>query len=260
MVKIRLRRVGAKKQPSYRVVVADSRSPRDGRFIETIGHYNPRVDPPTVVIQEDRALYWLSVGAQPTEPVARFFEKLGLADKLAQVHAGAAITDVATPMPDAPAKTKKAKSAVPAAPTADEAAAAPEAKAETPTPKAKAPEAKAAAPKAEAAVEAVAAPAEAVAAPAEAAVAESDEAAAAPAAAVQTPAVEEVVEEVAAGGLAALGLSGRVQSALEAAGVDSVADLRARASEGDDALIALPGIGAKAVEEIREKLADDQGG
>ncbi len=71
MVKIRLRRVGAKKQPSYRIVVADSRSPRDGRFIENIGHYNPRTDPPTVVIKEDRALYWLSIGAQPTEAVER---------------------------------------------------------------------------------------------------------------------------------------------------------------------------------------------
>ena len=77
MVKIRLRRVGAKKQPSYRVVVTDSRAPRDGRFIETIGHYNPRTDPPTVVIKEDRALYWLSVGAQPSDAVARFLEKLG---------------------------------------------------------------------------------------------------------------------------------------------------------------------------------------
>jgi len=77
MVKIRLRRVGAKKQPSYRVVVTDSRSPRDGRFIETIGHYNPRTEPPTVVIKEERALYWLSQGAQPTDAVNRMLKKLG---------------------------------------------------------------------------------------------------------------------------------------------------------------------------------------
>ena len=69
MVKIRLRRTGAKKQPSYRVVVADSRSPRDGRFIEIIGHYNPRTEPATINIQEDRALYGLSVGAQMSDPV-----------------------------------------------------------------------------------------------------------------------------------------------------------------------------------------------
>ena len=77
MVKIRLRRVGAKKQPSYRVVVADSRAPRDGRFIETIGFYNPRTEPETVRIKEDRALHWLSVGAQPTDSVARLLNKQG---------------------------------------------------------------------------------------------------------------------------------------------------------------------------------------
>ena len=81
MVRIRLRRVGAKKQPSYRVVVADQRSPRDGRFIEIIGHYNPRTDPPTVVIKEDRALHWLSTGAQPSDPVGRMLKNLGIMDK-----------------------------------------------------------------------------------------------------------------------------------------------------------------------------------
>jgi len=77
-VRIRLRRTGGKGQPSYRIVVADSRSPRDGRFIETIGHYNPRTDPPTYEIDEQRARYWLSVGAQPSDPVARLLEKKGL--------------------------------------------------------------------------------------------------------------------------------------------------------------------------------------
>jgi small subunit ribosomal protein S16 len=81
MVRIRLRRVGAKKQPSYRVVVADRESPRDGRFIEIIGNYNPRTDPPTMVIKEDRALYWLEHGAQPSEPVARMLQKTGIMDK-----------------------------------------------------------------------------------------------------------------------------------------------------------------------------------
>jgi small subunit ribosomal protein S16 len=84
MVKIRLRRTGAKKQPHYRVVVTDSRSPRDGKFIEIIGHYNPRTEPPTVEIKADRALYWLSVGAQPSEAVKRMLDKMGI---LAQVPA-----------------------------------------------------------------------------------------------------------------------------------------------------------------------------
>lgn len=91
MLKIRLRRVGAKKQPSYRVVIADSRSPRDGRFIETIGFYNPRTEPPTVEIREDRALYWLSQGAQPTESVASLFQRLGTLDRLARLKSGEAL-------------------------------------------------------------------------------------------------------------------------------------------------------------------------
>jgi small subunit ribosomal protein S16 len=88
MVRIRLRRVGAKKQPSYRVVVADSESPRDGRFIETIGFYNPRTDPPTVEIEAERALHWLRHGAQPSEAVARMLRNLGIMDKLARLKAG----------------------------------------------------------------------------------------------------------------------------------------------------------------------------
>jgi small subunit ribosomal protein S16 len=89
MVRIRLRRVGAKKQPSYRVVVAHSESPRDGRFIETIGFYNPRTDPPTVEIKAERALHWLQRGAQPSDPVARMLRNLGIMDKLARLKAGA---------------------------------------------------------------------------------------------------------------------------------------------------------------------------
>jgi small subunit ribosomal protein S16 len=69
MVKIRLMRVGKTKQPSYRVVVADSRSPRDGRIIEAIGHYHPRQDPSEIVIKSDRAVYWLGKGAQPSNTV-----------------------------------------------------------------------------------------------------------------------------------------------------------------------------------------------
>ena len=93
MVRIRLNRVGAKRQPSYRVVVADQRSPRDGRFIEIIGHYNPRTDPSTMVIKEDRAVYWLQQGAQPSEPVRRMLDKLGISDKTAQTTESAVQTD-----------------------------------------------------------------------------------------------------------------------------------------------------------------------
>jgi small subunit ribosomal protein S16 len=78
MLKIRLRRTGRKDQPSYRIVVADSRSPRDGRFVENIGHYNPLTDPETVVVNKDRALHWVSVGAQPTEAVERMLKKVGV--------------------------------------------------------------------------------------------------------------------------------------------------------------------------------------
>ena len=88
MVKIRLRRTGAKKKPTYRVVVADSRTPRDGRFIEIIGHYNPRTEPVTFDIHEDRVLHWLSAGAQPTDPVRRLLDNVGTLDRFARLKAG----------------------------------------------------------------------------------------------------------------------------------------------------------------------------
>ena len=81
MVKIRLRRVGARKRPSYRLVVADVRAPRDGAFINIIGHYNPLTDPETVVIDEEKALHWLRQGAQPTATAARLLFKAGIIDK-----------------------------------------------------------------------------------------------------------------------------------------------------------------------------------
>lgn len=95
MVRIRLRRVGLKKQASYRIVVADHESPRDGRYIEIIGFYNPRTDPPQVDLKEDRALYWLSVGAQPSEPVARMLKNLGTTDRLARLRKGETIEALA---------------------------------------------------------------------------------------------------------------------------------------------------------------------
>jgi len=78
LLRIRLKRIGKKKQPAYRIVVADSRSPRDGRPVQEIGHYNPMTNPPEVVIDGDRALYWVSQGAQPSEAVNRILARQGL--------------------------------------------------------------------------------------------------------------------------------------------------------------------------------------
>ena len=77
-VKIRLRRMGAKKAPFYRIVVADSRYPRDGRFIEEIGTYNPLADPSEVTIEADKAKAWIANGAQPTDTVKALFKKEGI--------------------------------------------------------------------------------------------------------------------------------------------------------------------------------------
>ena len=81
MVKIRLRRMGATKRPFYRIVVADSRSPRDGRFIENIGRYHPLEDPSLIEIDEERALYWLGQGAQPTGQVHNLLRIRGILDR-----------------------------------------------------------------------------------------------------------------------------------------------------------------------------------
>jgi small subunit ribosomal protein S16 len=80
-VRLRLTRVGAKKDPIWRVVVADQRSPRDGRVIETIGHYNPQTDPSTIVIDEDRARSWLARGAQPSNTVRKLLRVQGISTK-----------------------------------------------------------------------------------------------------------------------------------------------------------------------------------
>ena len=77
-VRIRLTRVGAKKQPSYRVVVADARSARDSRAIETIGHYNPRTEPIELNVDETKAKEWLAKGAQPSDTVVRLFKQAGI--------------------------------------------------------------------------------------------------------------------------------------------------------------------------------------
>jgi len=170
MVRIRLRRVGKKKQPSYRVVVADSRSPRNGRFIETIGFYNPLTDPPTVRINEERALYWLSQGAQPSEAVARLLEKQGTLDRFARLRKGEDL------------EALLAEAAEEVAPTE----------------------------------------------------------------------VKEAPPEIS---LAELGLSKRVQSLLEEAGVASVREILAKLEEGEKGLLAIEGFGPKSLAEVREKLS-----
>ena len=88
MVRLRLRRIGAKKQPSYRVVAADKEAPRDGRFLEILGHYNPRTEPSTITLQEDRIFHWLSVGAQPSDSVARLFKQMGTDERFARFKNG----------------------------------------------------------------------------------------------------------------------------------------------------------------------------
>jgi small subunit ribosomal protein S16 len=88
MVRIRLRRVGLKGQPSYRIVVADKEAPRDGRFLEIVGFYNPRTDPATIQIAEERVYDWMSKGAQPTESVAKLFQSVGLFERFQRYKQG----------------------------------------------------------------------------------------------------------------------------------------------------------------------------
>lgn len=85
-VKIRLSRFGAKKQPSYRIVVAEARTKRDGRTIETLGHYDPRTEPPTVVLNEERTQYWLGVGAQPTDALGPILKRAGITDQFVKLR------------------------------------------------------------------------------------------------------------------------------------------------------------------------------
>jgi len=109
-VRIRLRRIGKKKQPQYRLIVADSASPRDGRFIELIGRYNPRVDPPLISVDEERALSWLRQGAQPSDTAKSMLVKTGVWEKFtgepaptpAPAPAPQAVAEVSTESPEVP--------------------------------------------------------------------------------------------------------------------------------------------------------------
>jgi small subunit ribosomal protein S16 len=102
MVRIRLRRMGKKKQPTYRVVVADARSPRDGKFIEIIGHYNPVRQPKELVIKADRARYWLGAGAQPSDTVTYLLKKVEVLDENGKVKP---VTEAPAPEASAPVRT-----------------------------------------------------------------------------------------------------------------------------------------------------------
>jgi len=152
--RIRLRRMGSKGRPFYRVVVADQRSPRDGRFIENIGRYHPLNDPSLIEIDQDRALHWLRVGAQPSDQVRNLMQKTGIWDVFVAERPTAAVVST---KPERQAKEKLSKKAQAKAAEAQQAAAAPPEPAPVP----------AAEPASDTATEADA-PAEAVEAPAEA--------------------------------------------------------------------------------------------
>jgi small subunit ribosomal protein S16 len=152
LLRIRLSRVGKKKQPAYRIVVADSRSPRDGAFLKIIGHYNPLTDPVTLVVKEDEAVHWLAKGARPSDTAAKLLTRIGVMERAGRQpvrYEGKAVP---------PAPKKEAKAAAPpeakAAPV--KATAEPEVGAETTTPAAEAEAPEAAAPES---AEAVAEPA-----------------------------------------------------------------------------------------------------
>ncbi|MBM3126056.1 MAG: 30S ribosomal protein S16 [Chloroflexi bacterium] len=91
MVRIRLRRIGLRGQPTYRVVAADKESPRDGRFLEILGVYNPRTEPATIHLKEDRIFHWMKNGAQPSESVTQIFKAAGLLDRFERFKKGESV-------------------------------------------------------------------------------------------------------------------------------------------------------------------------
>lgn len=133
MVRIRLRRVGAKRQPSYRIVVADRESPRDGRFLEVIGHYSPRTSPAQIDVDEERLYHWLKRGAQPSESVLKLLKTRGAWDRwlrlkngetlevlLAEAGASAAAPDLRTRRDDQLARRTSRKEKPRSSEAADE--------------------------------------------------------------------------------------------------------------------------------------------
>jgi len=95
MVRIRLRRQGLKGQPTYRIIAADKESPRDGRFLEILGFYNPRTEPATINVKEDRVFAWLSKGAQPSDSVSQIFKTVGLMERFEKFKKGDSLEDLA---------------------------------------------------------------------------------------------------------------------------------------------------------------------
>ena len=104
MVRIRLRRIGLKGQPSYRIVAADKEAPRDGRFLEILGFYNPRTQPSTVNIKEDRVYDWMKNGALPTESVEQIFKSVGVMDRFERFKKGESVETLLKDAADASAK------------------------------------------------------------------------------------------------------------------------------------------------------------
>ncbi len=113
MVRIRFRRVGLKGQPSYRIVAADKESPRDGRFLEILGFYNPRTEPATIHIREDRVYHWMKNGAMPTDSVAQVFKTAGVLDRFERLNKGEKVESLMAEAIEseakraAPSKTRK---------------------------------------------------------------------------------------------------------------------------------------------------------
>ncbi|MBI1794875.1 MAG: 30S ribosomal protein S16 [Chloroflexi bacterium] len=113
MVRIRFRRIGLKGQPSYRIVAADKEAPRDGRFLEILGFYNPRTDPSTLTVKEDRIYHWMKNGALPTESVGQVFKSAGILDRFERFKKGELVETLlqeateATTKRAAPVRTRK---------------------------------------------------------------------------------------------------------------------------------------------------------
>jgi small subunit ribosomal protein S16 len=108
MVRIRLRRIGLKGQPTYRIVAADKESPRDGRFLEILGFYNPRTHPSTIHVKEDRAYHWMNNGALPTESVEKVFKSAGILDRYERFKKGDAVEGLLKEAEEAEAKRVEA--------------------------------------------------------------------------------------------------------------------------------------------------------
>lgn len=107
MVRIRLRRVGLKHQPSYRIIAADKEAPRDGRFLEILGFYNPRTDPPTIEMKEDRLFDWMSKGAQPSESIVHLLRISGAQGRFDRFKAGESMETLAAELAAAKAPAAK---------------------------------------------------------------------------------------------------------------------------------------------------------